>query len=747
MITTPTGPAYLQGHTTGYAACAEINSAQLLCLQRQGAVSQVIQLCWVSEEDELYSPTPHNIQQVLDQFEDLFQEPTSLPPRRACDHYIPLMPGAQPGNIRPYRHKPEHKSEIERQVKEMLKEGVIQKSHNPFSSPVILVRKKDDSWRLCIDYCHLNAMTIVRKYPVPVIEELLDELHGAKWFSKLDLRAGYHQIRLAEGEEFKTAFQTHSGHFEFRVVSFGLARAPRTFFGAMNGTHEPLLRVCVLVFLDDILVFSKTLLEHVEHLRQVPTLLRRDQWKVKRSKCAFGQQHIPYLGHVTSGEGVDTDPAKVSTVANWSSRTNVKEVRQFLGLAGYYRRFVRQFGVIAWPLFNQLKKGVPFVWTDNTEQSFQALKQSLISVRVLALPDFKKPFVVETDACDAGIGVILQQDGHPIAFMSRALSPKHRGLSTYEKEYLVVIAAVDQWRPYLQSEEFIIKTDHRSLIHLGEQRLATPWQQRAFTKLLGLQYRIVYKKGVENGAADALSRSLPAETLMGVTSCQPTWLEDIIASYNSNQQSERLLEQLVIRPNLKGRFSLVQGLVRFRGRIWLGGSTTMQQQIIAAFHDSLVRGHSGFPVTYKRVRKLFAWPKMKTHIRQYVSCCQTCQQAKPERVAYPGMLQPLPVPRESWELISLDFIDGLPHSGLSNCILFLVDKFTKFAHFLPVTHPYTTSKIALLYMTRIYPLHGFAGAIVSDRDPVFTSNFWLELFKYVGTELKMSTAHHLQTDG
>lgn len=284
---------------------------QLQALCNQNAVTHIVQLNQVDFDDTEGAPTPSCIQGVITEFQDVFGEPTELPPRRACDHRIPLIPGAQPFSIRPYRHKPEHKGEIERQVEELLRTGIIQHSTSPFSSPVILVKKKDGMWQICIDYRHLNALTCVAKYPVPVIEELLDELHGAKWFSKLDLRAGYHQIRLAEGEEYKTAFQTHFGHFEFRVVSFRLAGAPPTFLGAMNHTLHPLLRYCVLVFFDDILVFSQTLEDHQEHLRQVLALLHKDQWKVKLSKCSFGQQQISYLGHVISTQGVSTEPGKI----------------------------------------------------------------------------------------------------------------------------------------------------------------------------------------------------------------------------------------------------------------------------------------------------------------------------------------------------------------------------------------------------------------------------------------------------
>jgi hypothetical protein len=266
-------------------------------------VAHLIHIYSLNEQVHIEEKAPEDVQSVLSQFSEVFEEPRQLPPRRACDHKIPLIPGAQPVNIRAYRHKPELKSEIERQVKELLESGVIQISTSHFSSPAILVKKKDGTWRLCVDYRALNSMTVIRKFLVPVIDELLDELAGARWFSKMDLRAGYHQIRLAPGEELKTAFQTHSEHYEYTVMPFGLAGAPATFLGAMNATLQPLLRKCVVVFFDDILVYSRSLTEHTEHLRQVLQLLKRDNWKVKKTKCAFGQQHISYLGHVINSNG------------------------------------------------------------------------------------------------------------------------------------------------------------------------------------------------------------------------------------------------------------------------------------------------------------------------------------------------------------------------------------------------------------------------------------------------------------
>lgn len=281
----------------------------------------------------------------------------------------------------------------------------------------------------------LNALTVKSKFPIPVIDELLDELSHAEWFSCLDLRAGFNQIRLAPDDEHKTAFQTHWGQFEFTVMAFGLTGAPNTFQGAMNTTLHSLLRKCALVFFDDILIYSRTLEDHIQHLRQVFSLLSKDQWKVKFSKCRFAQRSISYLGHVVSKDGISPDPSKIEAVQQWPTPQNIKDLRSFLGLSGYYRKFVRNYALLARPLTDLLKKGTPFVWTTVDQGAFEALKSALVSAPVLALPDFNKPFQIQTDACDSGVGAVLLQDGHPLAFVSKALGPRTRALSTYEKEF------------------------------------------------------------------------------------------------------------------------------------------------------------------------------------------------------------------------------------------------------------------------------------------------------------------------
>jgi hypothetical protein len=347
------------------------------------------------------------------------------------------------------------------------------------------------------------------------------------------------------------------------------------------------------------------------------------------------------------------------------------------------------------------------------------------------------------------VGAVLQQDGHPIAYMSKPLSVRHRGLSTYEKECLAILMAVEQWRPYLHAGEFLIRTDQKSLIHLEEQKLTTIWQQKAFTKLLGLQYRICYRKGEENRAADALSRRLhdDSEQLATISTCQPSWLSEVRSSYESNPQATRWIQHLQQQPDAKGRFTLRDGILYFRKRIWLGGAPQVQQLIMHAFHASKLGGHSGFPVTYNRIRPLFAWPKMKNQIKEFVQSCMTCQQAKPERVKYPGLLEPLPTPDGAWKMVTMDFIEGLPQSGKFNSIMVVVDKFTKYAHFIPLCHPFTAAKVAAAYMDNVFKLHSLPKVMISDRDPIFTSKFWKEFFSMMGSELRMSSAYHPATDG
>jgi hypothetical protein len=352
---------------------------------------------------------------------DVFADPKTLPPSRPYDHAVTLKPKAVPFNCHTYRYSPEHKIEIEKQVKQMLEAGIITPSMSPFASPVLLVLKKDGSWRFCIDYRRFNKLTVKNVFPVPVIDELLDELSGATVFSKLDLRAGYHQIRMRAEDEAKNCIQDSPRTLPVQGHAIRALHAPATFQCVMNVVLEPCLRKSVLVFMDDILVYSSSLEAHVTHLTEVLHLLRQAQLFVKTSKCSFACDSLEYLGHIISTTGVATDPKKTKAMVDWPQPTTVTELRGFLGLTGYYRKFVKNYGVIAKPLTNLLKKKA-FKWSDDATASFLELKQAMTSTPVLRLPDFHKQFFVETNACDSGIGAVLMQDQHPIAFLSKPLS-------------------------------------------------------------------------------------------------------------------------------------------------------------------------------------------------------------------------------------------------------------------------------------------------------------------------------------
>lgn len=359
----------LKGIKYSLSSWPKVKTRKLKGLLRHGGVAQLVYLCETPPADDAIS-VPAPIQQLVDSNSHLFKTPDTLPPSRAFHHSIPLLPGVKPVNVKPYRYSPTQKDEIEHQIQEMLNNGIIHPSQSPFASPVLLIKKKDGSWHFCVDYRQLNNITVKNKYPLSVVDELLDKLHGAAWFTKLDMRSGYHQIRIKPEDEAKTAFHTHSGHWEFRVMPFGLTNAPPSFQALMNTIFSSLLRKCVLVFVDDILIYSPTLEAHLEHLKEVFKILDQHKLFLKQSKCSFGQQQLEYLGHIISANGGAMDPKTIEAVQNWQTPTDIKQLRGFLGLSGYYRKFIKNYGVLSRPLTDLVKKDSLFHWTVQHQQCF-----------------------------------------------------------------------------------------------------------------------------------------------------------------------------------------------------------------------------------------------------------------------------------------------------------------------------------------------------------------------------------------
>lgn len=721
-----------------------IQSASLKAISKEANQGSSTFAIYLQVADPIQIVVAPDLQQIIEKYDDIFLEPAQLPPTREVEHCITLKDGSEPVNVRPYRYAHFQKAEIEKQVQEMLKLGFIKSSTSPFSSPVLLVKKKDGTWRFCTDYRALNAMTIKDRFPIPTVEDMLDELHRAKYFTKLDLRAGYHQIRVNPRDTHKTAFRTHNGHYEYMVMPFGLCNAPSTFQAIMNSIFRSYLRKFILVFFYDILIYSPNWTMHLEHVNKAFEILRQHKFFVKLTKCAFGQQELEYLGHIVTSHGVKVDPRKIEVMLKWPRPNNISELRGFLGLTGYYRKFVRHYGTMARPLTNLLKKG-RFGWNDEAERAFSQLKEAMTTTPVLAMPNFSEPFTIETDASGEGIGAVLTQQGRPLAFMSQALGVTKLSWSIYAKEMLAILQAIRIWRPYLLGKKFFIKTDQRSLKYLLEQRIVTPEQQKWVAKLLGYDYEIIYRPGRENSAADALSR-VPGSVTLNALFFQRVDLWDDIKSASKDHPYMNRIRQLA-HSNPGAPYTWRDDLVFYKGRVVVPPNTPLIPQLLKEFHDTRVGGHSGVLRTFKRLAQQFYRPSMHKTVENHVRCCETCQKNKADNLSPAGLLQPLPVPSQVWDDITMDFIEGLPKSQGRDTILVVVDRLSKYAHFLTLSHPFTAKGVAEKFVEGVVKLHGMPRSIISDRDPIFMSKFWQEYFKMSGTELKMSSAYHPQTDG
>jgi len=379
----------------------------------------------VDEKADYCGEVPKEIASVLQQFEDVMspQLPKKLPPRRAIDHRIELVPGAKPPSQAPYRMSPRELAKLRKQLEELIDSGFVRPSKAPYGAPVLFQKKADGSLRMCVDYRALNKVTIKNKYPVPLIQDLMDRLCGASIFTKLDLRSGYWQVRVADGDEHKTTCVTRYGSYEFLVMPFGLTNAPATFCNLMNDVLYDFLDNFVVVYLDDIVIYSRGIEDHVTHLSKVLSRLREYELYVKREKCEFAKAEIMFLGHLIGEGQVKMDPQKIQAIVEWSAPKSVPELRSFLGLANYYRRFIEGYSKKTTPLSDLLKKNRRWEWMVDCQQAFEKLKTAVASAPVLGLPDFEKPFEVHTDASDRAIGGVLVQEGHPVAFESRKLNP------------------------------------------------------------------------------------------------------------------------------------------------------------------------------------------------------------------------------------------------------------------------------------------------------------------------------------
>lgn len=740
--------------------------------------------------------TPHEVKNVINEYYDLFAPPTGLPPSRpGHDHKITLTTDARPPYRYPFRLSPKETEELEKQLKEMLAKGHIQPSNSPFGAPVLFAKKKDGTLRLCIDYRALNKSTVRDRYPLPHIGNLLDKLSGAKIFSTMDCKSGFHQNRMDEKDMHKTAFVTHQGSFEWRVLPMGLTNAPATFQRLMNSILGPFARFCA-VYLDDIIIFSKTEEEHAAHVRKVFQALRKNAIHLHPTKCHFGRREINFLGYVVAPGQIKMQPDKVKAVRDWVLPTNKKQLQSFLGFTNFYRDHIKHYAHITAPLTDLLADTTPHTTLPkplpaDAVRAFSDIKEAMCKAPVLRMVDPTRPFIVYTDASDVAVGAVLHQvfdDGEfPVAFKSRKLTATQQRYHARDRELLAVRFALEQWRHYLLGERFTLYTDHQSLQHLDTMDVTGGGREKRLLRwteyMSDYDMEVKYIKGEQN-IADGLTRNDAASD-----GCDEDLHDDNDDDLDGREQARETAEMMTTRPELPGTdeptlrkdeyFGPIVKIVKDQDKHkatpaqlerakhyrWVNntlfkesGSETAplrqcvagekhQRKLIHEYHDTPAAGHPGHERTSAQLSHDFYWPRMDKMVRETVKRCATCQRTKANTQPH-APLQPIEVPSAPGECVSVDFME-LPLSTRGNdYIMVCVDKFTKMIKVAPTVKSITSAQSAELFISLILPTFArLPSTIISDRDSRFKGEAWSDTWKRFGTSLNMTTAHRPQADG
>ena len=677
---------------------------------------------------------------------------------------------------------------------------------SPVGSQILFIKKKDGSLRLCIDYRPLNSVTVKNRFAIPLIGETLDRLSKAKYFTSLDLRNGYHHIRIAEGEEWKTAFRTRYGHFEYLVMPFGLTNAPASFQNLINVAFKDHLDDFIVVYIDDILIYSNTLAEHKRHVRKALEIMKANNFYGRVDKCVFHKDSCDYLGFHVSADGVSMDPAKLKSITEWPEPSCVKDVQSFLGFLNFYRRFIANFSQLAAPLVALTRKDSAFDMTGAPLEAFQLLKDAFTTADIVRHYQPGVHIVLETDSSDFAIGAVLSQrfadDGklHPIAFHSRKLTDSELNYEIYDKELLSTVEAFKHWRCYLEgvSEATDVFVDHKNLEHFFGAKVLNRRQARWYELMVGFNFILKHRPGTQQGRSDALSRRPdyaigskaseappvqffgPSKTLASValsydelpesfspvrffamaviapirmTEPFPDLHDHLAAAQDADDDLKQVLQDLRLKENLANhdsRWTLdADGLLRWDGKVYVGNDAAIWLRVVREIHDVGTAGHPEITTTIDNFCRAYYFPQYRTYLTSYVNQCDPCHRDKSRRQKQHGFLQPLPVAKGPWKSISMDFIIKLPRSIQRNdSILAVIDRFTKRAYFIPCREAGMTSPdVAELYLRNIFANHGIPDDIVSDRGSVFDADFWRTLQALLHTKINMSTAFHPQSDG
>jgi hypothetical protein len=682
----------------------------------------------------------HDLIKLLDKYRSCFEPFKKGGLAKGPAHKISIADNQQPIKQPMYRIPVHKKDEVQRQVDNMLNQGVIRPSSSPWSSPIVLAKKKNGDWRFCIDFRKINELTKKDVYPLPRIDELLDVLRGSKYFSTLDLASGYWQIPLNEKSKEITAFRTPNGHYEFEVLAFGLTNAPAAFQRMMDSTLNKLIGKGVLVYLDDVIVYGDSHEVHLERLEKVLQALQNAQLRCRPDKCHFAYRKIKYLGHEIGAAGISPDGSKLKEIKEIRSPKTQKEIKSFLGLCSYYRKFIKGFATIAEPMNKLLRKGIDFVWDEKAESAFQKLKQSLLSAQILAHFDENRQTILYTDASTTGIGAVLGQihEGKEvlIACGSRSLMGHERNYPITELECLAMVWGLKYFRHYLIGRHFVIKTDHLPLKWLSKMT-STSRLTRWGLQLAEYSCDIEYKPGKSLTNADFVSRLYEQHGL------DKKVLSMSIKAFQQDHWYQSLASD--------------EGYIKRDGCIWsmkeIGGSMKLLKcvpiadrlDVLKLVHDDPKSGHLGFKKTYNRLSDKYYWPKMYKETKEYVETCRVCQINALETKQY-GLMKPFDS-ENPWDQIGIDILGPFPPGvGGKRFVLIIIDYGTKWCIAEPLGQINSGAIINALNK-RVLTAFGTPRTIISDQGPQFMSEEFERFLKEEGIEHKPSVAYHQQSNG
>jgi transposase InsO family protein len=756
-------------------------------------IDRIIEELEAAEDIETEQLIRLRLPKLYDLFRDAFSKIASdkLPPHRPYDHKIQLE-APLPSHFSPlYRQSAEELKAVKKYLLEHLSKGFIAHSKSPFASPVLFVKKPNGGLRFCIDYRKLNALTRNDPYPIPRIDELLSRVSKAKIFTKLDIRQAFHRIRIDPESEEYTTFRTRYGSYKCKVLPFGLTNGPATYQRYMNDVLMEYLDDFCMAYLDDILIYSEDPTTHVEHVKKVLQRLQDAGLQADIAKCEFHVTRTKYLGYILTTEGLEVDPDKTEPLRNWARPTTVTGVKSFLGFCGFYRQFIRNFGLIAKPLTTITRPTEPFVWSKECDQAFEDLRKSLLAAQAIHHFNPELPTKLETDSSDGVIaGVISQEHSqsqwYPVGFYSHVLSGHEVNWEIHDKELYAIVEAFRKWRPELMSVQgqVSVYSDHRSLEYFMTTKVLTAKQVRWMEFLSDFNFKIMYTSGKNNLKADILSRreqdvaaqeeakkDSRSRVLLGphrLDSQINAELAELyvsaidISSLDPETPPKPLLDSVELvtklrqvnresfpglRRTLPEGYHIEDGLLLHKGRLCVLRDTLLCTRLIQEAHSQPSSAHPGGTKTYQLLAPKYYWVGMGADCKRYVANCKDCRAAHSNQTKQQGLLHPLPVPAYPMQHLCMDFKEFPKDKHGFDTILVFIDRLGKDAVTIPCHKNIDARGVATLFLQWIYRFGHTPESIVSDRGPQFVSSFWNEFCRIIGVKIKLSTAYHKQTDG